>query len=375
MSYFARIDTPINVGLVVVPQQMAYVVERFGRYHTVLEPGLRFLVPLVHKIRYVFSLKEEALTVPSQTAVTRDNVNIGIDGVLYVKVVDAYKAAYGVEDPHFAITQLAQTTMRSEIGKLSLDETFLERSQLNANIVEAINAAAEDWGIACLRYEIRDIAPPHAVRSAMEMQAEAERRKRALILDSQGEREAEVNLAEGKKVAAILASEAVMQERINLAKGEAAAIEAHAAASANAVMTVATALRSEGGHEASTLRTPSSSPSAALRSPPPPSAPLRLAARCSTRAPTPAHAALSAPPRARLPPPLPVSRARGLPACAGVAEQYVAAFKALAASGSTVVVPANTGDVGSMVAQAMAIYRQVCACASVRARAHTWPFP
>jgi regulator of protease activity HflC (stomatin/prohibitin superfamily) len=274
---------------------MAWVVERFGRFDKVLSPGLQFLVPLMHRVRYVFSLKEEALMVPSQTAVTRDNVSIGIDGVLYVKVVDAYHAAYGVEDPHFAITQLAQTTMRSEIGKLTLDETFLERDQLNSNIVQAINAAAADWGIACMRYEIRDIAPPPAVRAAMEMQAEAERRKRALILDSEGEQEAEINLAKGKKAAVVLASEASMQERINLAKGEASATEAHAAASAKAVRLVAEALGSAGGAEASSLR---------------------------------------------------------------VAEQYVSAFKALAASGSTVVVPANTGDVGAMVAQAMAIYRQ-----------------
>jgi regulator of protease activity HflC (stomatin/prohibitin superfamily) len=282
--------------VVIVPQQMAWVVERFGRYDRVLEPGLQLLVPLMHRVRYVFSLKEEALMVPSQTAVTADNVSIGIDGVLYVKVVDAVKAAYGVEDPHFAITQLAQTTMRSEIGKLALDETFLERERLNGRIVEAINAAAADWGIACMRYEIRDIAPPQAVRVAMEMQAEAERRKRALILDSQGEQEAEVNLARGKKAAAVLASEAAMQERINLAKGDASAIEATARASAAAVRMMATALAAEGGHDASALR---------------------------------------------------------------VAEQYVGAFQALAASGSTVVVPANTGDVGAMVAQAMAIYRRV----------------
>ena len=242
MSSF-RGEAPTNVGVVVVPQQQAYIVERFGKYQKVLEPGLQFLIPLVHRIRYVFSLKEEALVVPSQSAVTRDNVNIHIDGVLYVKVVDPYNAAYGVEDPHFAITQLAQTTMRSEIGRLSLDETFLERDRLNASIVEAINAAAADWGIACMRYEIRDIAPPNAVRLAMEMQAEAERRKRALILDAQGEQEATV-----------LASEAAMQERINLAKGEAAAIEAQAAASAKAVAVLAEALRGEGGQEACALR-------------------------------------------------------------------------------------------------------------------------
>ena len=192
-NHFARMDTPWNTGLVVVPQQMAWVVERFGKFHSILQPGLQALVPGMHRVRYVFSLKEEALTVPSQSAITRDNVNISIDGVLYVKIVDAYKAAYGVDDPHFAITQLAQTTMRTEIGKLSLDKTFEERDNLNAAIIETINAAAADWGIKCLRYEIRDITPPPAVRTAMEMQAEAERRKRALILDSEGERAAQEN--------------------------------------------------------------------------------------------------------------------------------------------------------------------------------------
>ena len=187
-------------------------------------------------------------------AITRDNVSISIDGVLYVKVADAYKAAYGVEDPHFAITQLAQTTMRSEIGKISLDNTFKEREALNAHIVQAINAAALDWGISCMRYEIRDISPPKAVRAAMELQAEAERRKRALILDSEGEQEAEVNLARGKKMSAVLASEAAMQERINLAKGEAAATEAKAEATATAIRKLATAISSEGGQHAVSLR-------------------------------------------------------------------------------------------------------------------------
>ena len=293
-SSFSRMDTPANLGFVVVPQQNAMIVERFGRFHTVLEPGLRLLIPFVHKIRYAFSLKEEAMTVPNQAAVTRDNVSIHIDGVLYVKVVDPYRAAYGVEDPHFAITQLAQTTMRSEIGKLTLDELFLERQSLNASIVDAINAAALDWGMTCMRYEIRDIAPPQAVRVAMEMQAEAERRKRALILDSEGEQEAEVNVAKGKKAAAVLASEAAMQERVNLAKGEASAIEAQAVASAKAIGLLADAIRADGGADACGLR---------------------------------------------------------------VAEQYVSAFKGLAASGSTVVVPANAGDVGGMVAQAMAVYK------------------
>jgi len=231
-------------------------------------------------------------------AITRDNVSISIDGVLYVKVADAYKAAYGVEDPHFAITQLAQTTMRSEIGKISLDNTFKEREALNAHIVQAINAAALDWGISCMRYEIRDISPPKGVRAAMELQAEAERRKRALILDSEGEQEAEVNLARGKKMSAVLASEATMQERINIAKGEAAATEAKAEATATAIRKLATAISSKGGQHAVSLR---------------------------------------------------------------VAEQYVGAFGNIAKAGNTVVVPANVGDAGAMVAQAMAIFKGVSA--------------
>jgi len=283
----------MNPGVVIVPQQMAWVVERFGRFDRVLEPGLRFLMPFVHRVRYVFSLKEEAISVPSQTAITRDNVSIQIDGVLYVKVTDAVKASYGVEDPHFAVTQLAQTTMRSEIGKLSLDSMFVERDILNISIVEAINAAAADWGISCMRYEIRDITPPRAVRAAMEMQAEAERRRRALILDSEGEKEAEVNIAEGKKLARVLASEAAMQERINNGKGDAVALEAHASASAAATRMMAAALQTSGGDAAISMR---------------------------------------------------------------LAEQYVAAFKAIAQTGNTIVVPANAGDVGSMIAQAMGIY-------------------
>jgi len=293
-NYFSRRDTPWNTGLVVVPQQAAYIVERFGKFQKVMEPGLNFLVPLMHRIPYVYSLKEEALSVPSQTAITRDNVTLSIDGVLYVKVVDPYKAAYGVEDPHFAITQLAQTTMRSEIGKISLDNTFKERETLNVNIVKAINAAALEWGISCMRYEIRDISPPKAVRAAMELEAEAERRKRALVLDSEGEQEAEVNLARGRKMAAVLASEATMQEHTNIGLGEASAIEAKAAANAAAIRVLAAAVVSQGGQTAMRLR---------------------------------------------------------------VAEQYVSAFSGIAKTGNTVVVPANVGDAGAMVAQAMGIFK------------------
>jgi len=173
----AKPRLPINYGVRIVPQQMAWVVERFGKFSHVLEPGLRWMVPIVDRIAYVHSLKEEAIIVPNQTAITMDNVTIDIDGVLYLRVVNAEKASYGIEDVRFAMTQLAQTTMRSELGKITLDKTFAERESLNANIVDSINEAAFAWGIECLRYEIRDITPPPSVKHAMDMQAEAERKK------------------------------------------------------------------------------------------------------------------------------------------------------------------------------------------------------
>lgn len=205
---------PTNLGVRVVPQQSAWVVERFGKFHTVLKPGINFLIPVVDKIAYVHSLKEQAMPVANQQAITRDNVSLTIDGVLYVRVVDPYKASYGVQDALYAVSQLAQTTMRSELGKMSLDNTFEEREVLNGKIVTAINEAAEVWGVQCMRYEFRDIIPSASVKSVMDMEADAERRKRAQILDSEGEREAEVNIADGLKRAQILKAE-----------GEAAAIE------------------------------------------------------------------------------------------------------------------------------------------------------
>jgi len=198
---------PVNFGVRVVPQQSAWVVERFGKFSTVLKPGINFLIPVVDKIAYVHSLKEEAIPVPNQQAITRDNVSLTMDGVLYVRIVDPY-ASYGVQNPLYAVVQLAQTTMRSELGKMTLDNTFEEREQLNAKIVVAINEAAEVWGVQCMRYEIRDIIPSASVRSVMDMEAEAERRKRAQILDSEGERKAEINIAEGLKQSQILKAEA-----------------------------------------------------------------------------------------------------------------------------------------------------------------------
>merc|ERR1719352_437362 len=191
-----------------VPQQEAWLVERMGKFNTILEPGLNFLIPILDKVKYVQSLKEIAIDIPGQQAISMDNVAINIDGILYLRIMDPYKASYGIEDPEFAITQLAQTTMRSEIGKISLDMLFKERENLNIQIVRAINGASEAWGIQSMRYEIRDIRLPERIQEAMQMQVEAERKKRAAILESEGIRSAEINVAEGQARAVIVAGEA-----------------------------------------------------------------------------------------------------------------------------------------------------------------------
>ncbi|GBP13906.1 Stomatin-like protein 2, mitochondrial [Eumeta japonica] len=196
----------LRIELFTGSESRSWIVERMGRFHRILEPGLNLLWPIVDRVKYVQSLKEIAIDVPKQSAITSDNVTLSIDGVLYLRIVDPYLASYGVEDPEFAITQLAQTTMRSELGKISLDKVFRERESLNVSIVDVINKASEAWGIACLRYEIRDIKLPARVQEAMQMQVEAERRKRAAILESEGVRAADINVAEGKRQARILAS-------------------------------------------------------------------------------------------------------------------------------------------------------------------------
>ncbi|KAJ1922034.1 Stomatin-like protein 2, mitochondrial [Mycoemilia scoparia] len=289
-----RKKPPINTIFKFVPQQEAWIVERMGRFSRILEPGLAILVPILDSIKYVQSLKEVAVEIPTQSAITHDNVTLELDGVLYYKVVDPYKASYGVADAEFSITQLAQTTMRAEIGQMTLDTTLAERNTLNHNIVHAINTASESWGIRCLRYEIRDIHPPKKVVEAMHSQVSAERSKRAQILESEGTRQAAINVAEGQKQAQILASEADKMQQINRALGEAEAIKRTAEAEAEAITKVAKAItENPGGKDAVSLH---------------------------------------------------------------VAEQYVNAFSKLAKEGNSVIIPSSTNDISSMVTQAMSIY-------------------
>ena len=269
-----------------------------GKFSRILTPGLTVLAPFIDRIAYVKSLKEAAMEIPSQSAITADNVTLELDGVLYTRVFDAYKASYGVEDAEYAISQLAQTTMRSEIGRLTLDHVLRERAALNTNITQAINEAANDWGVICLRYEIRDIHAPSGVVEAMHRQVTAERSKRAEILDSEGQRQSAINIAEGRKQSVILASEAIRAENINKASGEAEAILVKATATAGGIDAVAQALTQ--GQDSATKAVSLS-----------------------------------------------------------VADKYVDAFGRLAKEGTAVVVPGNFGDMGGMIASAMAMYGKV----------------
>lgn len=240
----------LKSAIVFVPQNRAYVIERFGKFQSSRSAGLNFILPFVDKIAADRSLKEQAVDVPSQGAITRDNITLTVDGVLYFRVLDPYKATYGVEDYSFAVVQLAQTTMRSELGKIELDKTFEERDKLNANIVESINAASEPWGVQVLRYEIKDIVPPATIMEAMEAQMKAERVKRAQILESEGDRQSAINVAEGRKQAQVLAAEADKAEQVLQAEGEAKAIIAVADAKAEALLTVGEAAKTEQGQKA-----------------------------------------------------------------------------------------------------------------------------
>ena len=233
-----------------VPQNRAFVVERFGKYNKTMVAGLNLLFPFIDKVAYDQSLKEHAFDVPSQAAITKDNISLVVDGVLYLKLLDAYKASYGVDHYVYAVSQLAQTTMRSEIGKIDLDKTFEERESLNINIVNAINLASEPWGVQVMRYEIKDIEPPRTILDAMERQMKAEREKRATILESEGNRQSAINVAEGAKQAQVLAAEADKAEQILRAEGEAQAIIAVADAQAKALDTVGKVANTEEGQKA-----------------------------------------------------------------------------------------------------------------------------
>src|SRR4051812_4615957 len=239
---------------IVVPQQSAYVVENLGRYSRTLQAGFHILIPFVERIAYKHTLKEEALDIPEQICITKDNVQVGVDGILYLQVLDARSATYGITSYRFAIVQLAQTTLRSEIGKIELDRTFEARGTINANVVSELDHASASWGVKVLRYEIKNINPPKDVLHAMEKQMRAEREKRAVILTSEGDRDAKINQAEGEKQRVIKESEAKRQQQINEAEGQAEAILAVATATAEGLRRVGQALSGQGGMEAMQLR-------------------------------------------------------------------------------------------------------------------------
>ena len=244
----------IIASLRIVPQQSAYVVERLGKYHSTLLSGVNFLIPSVDRIAYTHTLKEQVIDVPEQICITRDNAQVAVDGVVFIQVMDARRASYGIGDYRFAVIQLAQTTMRSEIGKIDLDKTFEERIHINNGVVKAVDEAAQQWGVKTLRYEIKNIAPPKSVLEAMQKQMTAEREKRALILNSEGQKQSAINVAEGKKQQAILESEGEKQRRINEAEGNAQAIQRIAEATGKGILEIAKAVSEKGGFDAVQFR-------------------------------------------------------------------------------------------------------------------------
>ena len=288
---------------VVVPQQNAYVVERLGKFHGTLDAGFHVLFPFFDVIRYRHTLKEQAVDIPEQICITKDNVQVAVDGILYLKVLDPQRASYGISDYYYAISQLAQTALRSEIGKIDLDRTFEERAHINGMVITELDKATGPWGVKVLRYEIKNITPPKGVLDAMEKQMRAEREKRAVILTSEGERDAAINQAEGEKQQVIKASEAKKQQQINEAEGAASAILAIAQATAEGLRKVAETIQVPGGQEAVQLR---------------------------------------------------------------VAEQYIAKFGELAKTNNTLVLPASVSDVGAMIALAMNAIRQTAPSAPVK---------
>jgi len=279
---------------IVVPQQSAFVVERLGAYSGTINAGFHILIPFLDIIRYKHSLKEQSIDIPEQVCITRDNVQVAVDGVLYLKVLNAERASYGISDYQFAIIQLAQTTLRSEVGKIELDRTFEERTNINISVVSELDKASEPWGVKVLRYEIKNITPPSDILAAMEKQMRAEREKRAVILNSEGVRDSAINLAEGEKQKVIKASEADKQKQINEAEGQANAILTIAEASATSIRQVGLAIQDPGGREAVQLR---------------------------------------------------------------VAEQYVNSFAALAQRSNTMIVPANVSDIAGMIGTAMSVFQ------------------
>ncbi len=249
-AFFVLCLVILKSSIKFVPQNRAWVIERFGKYQSTKEAGLNFILPFVDQVAADRSLKEQAYDIPSQAAITKDNISLTVDGVLYFRVLDPYKATYGVEDYIFAVTQLAQTTMRSELGKIELDKTFEDRDALNAKIVQSINEASETWGVAVMRYEIKDITPPASIMDAMEAQMRAERERRAKILESEGERQAAINIAEGEKQSRVLAAEAEKTEQVLAAQGEAEAIRAVANAQADALRVVGETAATDDGQKA-----------------------------------------------------------------------------------------------------------------------------
>ena len=278
----------------IVPQKSAFIVERLGKYAKTLEAGFHILFPFIERVAYKHSLKEVAVDVPSQSCITRDNIAVEVDGVLYLQVMDPAKASYGIDNYMFASTQLAQTTMRSEIGKLELDRTFEERENINAAIIEAVDKASDPWGVKITRYEIKNIEPPDSVKDALEKQMRAEREKRAAIAESEGQRQAITNVAEGDKQEAIKKSEGEKMKRINEAEGRAQEIELVATATAEGIRKIAESIKAPGGEEAVNLR---------------------------------------------------------------VAEQYIKEFGNLAKKNNTVIIPSNLGDIGGMVASVTSLLK------------------
>jgi regulator of protease activity HflC (stomatin/prohibitin superfamily) len=278
----------------IVPQQRAFVVERLGRFHAVLQPGLNFVVPFIDTVRYKHDLREIPLDVPSQICITKDNTQLQVDGILFFQVTDPRLATYGSSNFEQAITQLAQTTLRSVIGRMELDKTFEERDHINALVVAALDEAAGIWGVKVLRYEIKDLTPPKEILHAMQAQITAEREKRAVIATSEGRRQEQINIATGQRESSIARSEGEKQAEINKAQGEAAAILAKAAANATAIRQIADAISSPGGMNAVNLK---------------------------------------------------------------IAEQYVAAFAGLAKEGNTLIVPSNLSDLASLVTSATAFFK------------------